>query len=237
MVFVPAGSFLMGSDAGKDYEKPQRTITLTRAYFIDKTEVTAGEYQRCVASGACTLTNIHGPAGGTKAIETLSFHCTGGDPTRAEHPINCLDLSQAETFCKSLSKRLPTEAEWEYAARGTDGRNYPWGESYGGCNQANVGGCARATVAVATRSNGASPFGAVDMAGNVWEWVSDGWDDSPTQHASSTNPLIPRSKTLGVLRGGSWDFSAPSARAFSRLKFSAASGHVSTGVRCAKDAN
>ena len=235
MVFVPNGTFTMGSDEGRGSEKPQRKVTLSRSFFIDKTEVSSANYQRCVSAGACQAASIHGPAAGAKAVAELSHRCTGGDPARSSHPINCVDLAQAEAYCRWQNKRLPTDAEWEYAARGTDGRNYPWGEGYSGCSQADVGGCANGTVAVGTRANNESPFGAMDMAGNVWEWVADGCDDAPAERAGTTDPHLPASKTLGVLRGGSWDFSAPYARTFSRLKFSAASGHVSTGVRCAKD--
>ncbi len=233
MLLVEAGEFTMGSDQGKEFEGPSRKITLTRPYVIDKTEVTAEAYERCVKAGVCTPASIHGPAATTKSITEQGGLCTAGDPERAQHPINCIDQQQARVYCSYVGKRLPTEAEWERAARGVDGRTYPWGEEISACKEAIVGGCLHGTGPVAQRPQSKSPSGALDMAGNVWEWVSDGWDPAP---AGTKDPATP-SAPLGVLRGGGWDFSAPYARTFSRLKFSAASGHVSTGVRCAQDAN
>lgn len=233
MVLVEAGEFTMGSDQGKDFEGPPRKVTLTRPYLIDKTEVTAEAYERCVKDHVCTPATIHGPAATAKSITEQGSLCTAGDPERAQHPINCIDQRQARVYCAYVGKRLPTEAEWERAARGVDGRTYPWGEGISACKEAIVGGCLRGTGAVAQRPQSKSPSGALDMAGNVWEWVSDGWDPAP---AGTTDPTVPTGP-LSVLRGGGWDFSAPYARTFSRLKFTAASGHVSTGVRCAQDAN
>jgi formylglycine-generating enzyme required for sulfatase activity len=234
MVLVRAGVFTMGSDLGKDYERPPRKVTITRPFMIDKTEVTAEAYARCVQAGVCTATSIHGPAASAKAVADQGSLCTAGDPERAQHPINCVDFRQADAYCHYAGKRLPTEAEWEYAARGTDERAYPWGEEVSGCKQAIVGGCLRGTGPVGQRPENKSPSGAFDMAGNVWEWVSDGWDPAPS---GTLDPRLPSSTTLGVLRGGGWDFSAPHARTFSRMKFTTSSGHVSTGMRCARDAD
>lgn len=233
MVLIEAGTFTMGSDQGKDFERPIRKVTITRPFMIDKTEVTADAYDKCVRAGACTPTSIHGPAATSKSIAEQGSLCTAGDPERAFHPINCIDFKQASAYCAHAGKRLPTEAEWERAARGVDGRTYPWGEDISGCREAIVGGCLHRTGPVAERPENKSPSGAYDMAGNVWEWVADGWDPAPS---GTVDPVVPANAALGVLRGGGWDFSAPYARTFSRLKFSAATGHVSTGVRCARDA-
>jgi formylglycine-generating enzyme required for sulfatase activity len=233
MILIPAGTFTMGSDDGKPFERPARRVTITKPFHIDRLEVTAGEYQQCVSAGSCTPSSIHGPSATPESIATQSGLCTARDPAKANYPINCIDRSQAEAYCKFAGKRLPTEAEWEYAARGTDGRVFPWGAKANGCTEAIIGGCLKGPGVAGSHPAGASPFGALDMAGNVWEWVSDTWTDNPAS-LGTTDPRAPPGGALGVLRGGSWDFSAPSAQTFSRLKFSAASGHVSTGVRCAK---
>ena len=161
--------------------------------------------------------------------------CNAQNPQRGDHPVNCVDRQQALVYCSFVDKRLPTESEWEYAARGTDGRIYPWGNDPPKCDKAVVSGCMRVspdaagTRPVGSFPNSASPFGALDMAGNVWEWVSDDWDpQATTLRGSSREP--------GVLRGGSWDFAPTHLKSFVRLKFWAANGHVSTGFRCAKDA-
>ena len=116
MVFVPAGEFTMGSPDGQgdNDEHPQHTVYLN-AFYIDKTEVTAAQYQRCVEAGACSAPDTGG-------------YCTYGAAGKSDHPVNCVDWNQAVAFCRWAGKRLPTEAEWEKAARGTDGRVYPWGD-------------------------------------------------------------------------------------------------------------
>lgn len=162
--------------------------------------------------------------------------CTEQDPAKASIPINCIDYKQAATYCGSLGRRLPTEAEWELAARGTDNRTFPWGEEQPiGCELAATSGCTRKLGPTAIHPKGAGPYGTLDQAGNVWEWVADTWSDDPSK-LSSVDPAAPAPTFLGVLRGGSWDFSGKSSRSFSRLKFSSGSGHVSTGVRCAQTA-
>jgi formylglycine-generating enzyme required for sulfatase activity len=234
MVFVPAATFTMAAEAPDGSGAHAHQVTITRGFFIDKTEVTAGAYAECVTAGQCTPTSIHGPAASPKQIEELSQVCTANDPAKQNYPINCIDYQQAVTYCSVQSKRLPTEAEWELAARGTDNRTYPWGETAPiGCDLAAMSGCIKKLGEVALRPKGASPFGALDMAGNVWEWVEETYNDKP-ETLGNTDPHGPAPKFVGTLRGGSWDFAAKSSRAFSRLKFSSGSGHVSTGVRCAK---
>jgi formylglycine-generating enzyme required for sulfatase activity len=164
MVCVPAGEFIMGSPEGRGNsdEHPQHTVYLD-AFYIDKTEVTAAQYQRCVEAGACSAPNTGG-------------YCTYGVGGKSDHPINCVDWNQAAVYYFWAGKRLPTEAEWEKAARGTDGRIYPWGDAEPDCTKAQLGGCGGQTVTVGTRSTGMSPFGALDMASNVFEWVMDWYD-------------------------------------------------------------
>ena len=249
MVRVPPGMFVMGSDHDGKGEKPPHHVVVTHAFYIDRTEVRADAYATCVAEGACSLNKVH--AG--DLVESI-FGCNT-DKERPKHPANCIDRAQAEKYCAFVKKRLPTEAEWEYAARGNDEREFPWGSTMPTrCSQAILTGMSGAcgerkgTWEVATTADGKSPFGALDMAGNVWEWVADGWDAypaaapvdagatdaSPRAVLDPRSPLVPTGK--GILRGGSWDYSVTSAKTTYRLPFAAVSGNVSTGVRCARDA-
>jgi formylglycine-generating enzyme required for sulfatase activity len=246
MVKVPAGSFGMGSDHDGKGEKPLHQVRLTHAFYMDRTEVRADAYALCVAEGACTLNKVH--AG--DLVETV-WGCNT-DKDRPKHPANCVDRIQAESYCTFVRKRLPTEAEWEYAARGTDNREFPWGNAAPTrCTQAVLTGMTgecgerKGTWEAGTTADGKSPFGVLDMAGNVWEWVSDGWDAYPAADAGRADggaparvdpktPLVKAGK--GILRGGSWDYSVTSAKTTYRLPFAAASGNVSTGFRCARDA-
>ncbi len=249
MVRVPPGMFVMGSDHDGKGERPAHHVVVTHAFYMDRTEVRADAYAVCVADGACSLNKVH--AG--DLVESV-FGCNT-DKERPRHPANCIDRAQAEKYCAFVRKRLPTEAEWEYAARGNDGREFPWGSAVPTrCAQAILTGmfgeCGerKGTREVATTTDGKSPFGALDMAGNVWEWVADGWDaypaaaarDAGAPDASARALLDPRSPFVptgkAILRGGSWDYSVSSAKTTYRLPFAATSGNVSTGVRCARDA-
>lgn len=244
MVPVPAGSFIMGHVNASDTEKPPHKVIITRAFHIDRTEVTAGDYNKCVAASKCTPSSVHGPNMDDAIIAKFAPFCTGSDPSNERKPINCIDFAQAEAYCAFVGKRLPTEAEWEYAARGTDERVYPWGNTNPTCTMGNF---ARTTAECATRSRGttevgafpqyASPFGAFDMAGNVWEWVADVFDPKAYTQETRQDPFVNKPGDQGIMRGGSWDFSASVAKTTFRLKFDRHTGQISSGVRCAKHAN
>jgi formylglycine-generating enzyme required for sulfatase activity len=155
---VPSGDFVMGSEPGDGDtdEEPAHEETV-HAFCMQRTETTSAEYEACVEAGRCR-------AAGT------SEHCTFRDKTKRDHPINCVKWGDADAYCAWIGGRLPTEAEWEYAARGKDGRAYPWGRpapSDRACWLRSAGTCAVGSIAA-----GASPFGLLDMAGNVWEWTS-----------------------------------------------------------------
>jgi formylglycine-generating enzyme required for sulfatase activity len=247
MVKVPAGTFVMGSDRDGKTEKPAHAVRLTRAFYMDRIEVRADAYAACVEDGACPVNRVH--SGGI--VET-AYGCNT-DKERPTHPANCIDRIQAEKYCASVRKRLPTEAEWEYAARGTDGREFPWGNTPPStCAMAILtgmtGACGdrKGTWEVGTTADGKSAFGALDMAGNVWEWVADGWEAYPSNtsgagaadggSAALVDPQTALQPTgRGILRGGSWDYSVGSAKVTYRLPFAAASGNVSIGFRCARD--
>jgi formylglycine-generating enzyme required for sulfatase activity/serine/threonine protein kinase len=243
MVRVPAGTFTMGTDKEDRGDGPAHTVRITKAFYIDRTEVTAEMYSACVEEGSCTPNRVHPltKAGEGDSVEAASGCNTGKDQPR--HPINCVDRVQAERFCTYAQKRLPTEAEWEYAARGADGREYPWGDTPPTtCSMANLSGLTgdcrdrKGTGEVGKTAPGRSPFGALDMAGNVWEWVADGYEPYPTGERTDPRGALTAPSAKGVLRGGSWDQPPTSAKATYRFPLAADIGNIGTGFRCARDA-
>ncbi len=212
MVEVPAGRFFMGCNEKVDHEcygdeKPGKTIELP-TFFIDRTEVTVDQYAACVKDGRCSEPNTGGS-------------CTWKAAGKEDHPVNCVDWEQARTYCTWAKKRLPKEAEWEKAARGADGRKYPWGNENPGRTRANLGGDEDGfgmTSPVGEFPSGASPYGALDMSGNVWEWTDDWYD------IGKTRPL----------RGGAWNKVPRLARASYRNNFFRPSARRDIiGFRCA----
>ncbi|HPL80999.1 MAG TPA: bifunctional serine/threonine-protein kinase/formylglycine-generating enzyme family protein, partial [Anaerolineaceae bacterium] len=158
MVYVPEGTFTMGSN-NVDYEKPAREVYLD-AYWIDKYEVSNAQYKICVEAGECNEPQS------TDRYNNSNY---------ANHPVVNVDWHQASAYCEWAGGRLPTEAEWEKAARGPNGNKYPWGNDSPSCSLVNYGGCIDDTTVVGSYPAGASYYGAMDMAGNVWEWVNDWW--------------------------------------------------------------
>lgn len=162
MVYVPGGTFMMGMPASITQGAPPQQQTIG-SFFLDRLEVTTGAYLACVKAGSCEP-----PA--------QKPGCNGSaKKPKVAHPINCLTKQQAEGYCAQQGKRLPTQAEWEFAARGTDGRIYPWGDDLPSeqlCWQGRKGAETEMTCPVGSYPQGASPFGALDMAGNVAEWTS-----------------------------------------------------------------
>jgi formylglycine-generating enzyme len=257
MVLVPAGRFVMGSphNIGEPHEHPMHDVTLS-AYCIDRTEVTVNLYAACVRAGDCTASRLTVSWSGYSADELMLFSrfCNGND--RPDHPINCIDWDQATAYCKWAGRRLPTEAEWEYAARGTDGRTYPWGNEVPSAKRLNA--CGAECVAMANRDldrswtgmhdgndawettapvgsfrEGASPFGALDMAGNVHEWTAD-WYGAYSS-AASMNPHGAEMGSGRVFRGGSWDTNAvDTVRASNRDGTAPSTRRALIGFRCVR---
>ncbi len=217
MCLIPAGTFQMGSTNGASDEQPVHAVTLA-AFELDEFEVTVSQYAACVTAGGCTA------AGGS----AVSSYCNAGVSGRDNHPINCVDWNQATTYCAWAGKRLPTEEEWEYAARGTDGREYPWGNAAPG-NQLcwSGGGTNRSsTCAVGSYPSGKSPFGVQDMSGNVWEWVSSLYASSYSSQPTGT---------ARVGRGGSWFSNAASdVRSANRGSHASSRQSFVLGFRCAR---
>ncbi len=216
-VYVPAGEFEMGSDADdalaecqkfrtdckRDWftdEEPIHTVNLD-AYWIDQTEVTNEMYAKCVSAGDCDSPNS------TDSYTRDSYY---GNVEFDNYPVMYVSWHDANAYCTWAERRLPTEAEWEKAARGTDGRTYPWGneidESYANYNQ-NVGD----TTAVGSYESGKSFYGAYDMAGNLWEWTSSLYQSYPYDAEDGRENLSGDGSR--VLRGGSWDVDVNFARA------------------------
>jgi formylglycine-generating enzyme required for sulfatase activity len=231
---VPAGDFHMGCNNAVDlecdqngYEDPYHVAT-PAAFKIDKYEVTVSQYAACNTASPSTCT-----APGT------SVNCNWGVAGRENHPINCTDWSQAKAYCVWAGKRLPTEAEWEKAARGTDGRKYPWGDAALDCSYAvySLIPCpVTSTATVGSKPQGVSPYGAMDMVGNISEWVEDDWHDNYTGAPVNGSAWIdsPRA-TNRVLRGGSWESVVQSQlRCSFRGNFDPTGKYSHYGFRCAK---
>lgn len=232
-VSVPAGSYKRGSRTGDGDEMPVRTVFVS-AFAIDRTEVTVSAYRRCVEAGRCTPPNTTGQFCGGE-FRSANNWIVGG---RGDHPINCVNWQQANDYCAWKGMRLPTEAEWEMAARGTDGRKYPWGNDTPTCGRAVIReegrGCGtNATMSVGSKPAGASPFGALDMAGNVFEWVQDKYNKNFYARGPTENPKGPPGGRKRVLRGGSWFNPAGTQRSSDRSFNPAGKAFVYVGFRCA----
>ncbi|HOU91233.1 MAG TPA: formylglycine-generating enzyme family protein, partial [Polyangiaceae bacterium] len=203
-----------------------REVVISRRFEIDATEVTVSAYRTCVQAGQCT-------ASGTDSL------CT----TAPSLPVTCVTQRQADTYCRFSGKRLPSEAEWEYAARGADGRKYPWGNATPTCDRAAfgdtaTGACARGErgpLPVGSFPSGASQAGALDLAGNVREWVADGWIPNLSGLGKGTNPVVSHDiAPSGVVRGGSWISPPGELRATYRAPLDQKTGDPHTGFRCVR---
>jgi formylglycine-generating enzyme required for sulfatase activity len=227
MVAVPEGDFLMGAsgtDALED-ERPQHRVWLDR-FEIDLHEVTTVQY------AAFLRQDKRIPPWQWEAVD-LSIH--------QDRPVIGVSWSDADAYCRWSGKRLPTEAEWEKAARGTDARLYPWGNQSPTPARANFALGARfsysqALMPVMQYESGVSPYGLHHMAGNVWEWVADWYDASYYDRSPERNPSGPPAGSFKVLRGGSWSDLPKYLLTYGRFKLSPDTRNSYTGFRCARSA-
>lgn len=184
LAVVSGGTALIGSE---DLPNTQPVINVEIGMFcIDVTEVTVTQYRECVDAGACQPPSWQSWPG-----------CRWEDPEVGDHPINCVDQARAQDFCAWAGKRLPSEIEWEYAARGPEGRLFPWGDELPNSTRLNYANQVAATAPVGSFPAGATPEGVVDLAGNVWEWTASEWCETYAPDALCTASNY-------VARGGSW---------------------------------
>jgi formylglycine-generating enzyme required for sulfatase activity len=224
MALVPAGEFSMGSLQGNLDERPQKRIHLD-AFYIDKLETTVGRYGKYLVA-----TGDDPPDSWSQVDPTLD----------SDYPVVGVDWDQATRYCKWAGKRLPTEAEWEKAARGTDGRTYPWGSTGQPQQFANLGkggtfGYSKSLAKVGSYEGGRSPYEVYDMIGNVWEWTADWYDQKYYQTMPEKNPKGPEKGEARVIRGGSWARTPLVSRVSARNRAAPSSQTTSLGFRCAKD--
>jgi formylglycine-generating enzyme required for sulfatase activity len=226
----------MGSTAGDNDERPVHTVALN-GFWLDQMEVTNAQFamflnnESKLTNGSSTWLNMESESC-LIVEEEGEFQPKSG---YADHPVIEVSWYGAEAYCKWAGVRLPTEAEWEYAARGPEGYTYPWGNKEPSCDLAQYRDCSGRTVPVSSFPDGASWCDALDMAGNVWEWVDDWYDNNYYDISPSENPPGPISGKYRVLRGGSW-FNYPNfVRAASRYWILPDLSKDNCGFRCAWD--
>lgn len=235
MVLIPAGPFLMGSNDGLPNERPEHTVTL-KAYYIDLYEVTAGRYQKFIESARHNLP----PTWDDEVAQAMG-----------DLPAVGMSWNDAAAYCKWAGRRLPTEAEWEKAARGTDGRRYPWGHMQPFVDIANYNrglwvseavtlvpvnsGVEGMSVRHGLKEGGRSPYGLYHMAGNAAEWVNDWYDREYYQKSPDRDPPGPATGDKRVIRGGSWADLPTALRVTSRMSAEPDFEDRTIGFRCAMD--
>jgi formylglycine-generating enzyme required for sulfatase activity len=258
MVYIAGGQFFMGSDDGLPMEKPSHNVKLS-PFCIGVHEVTTSKYLACSEQGKCKRASKVNEWEGISNADRKAYDplCNIGDVEgRGEHPINCVDWARADTYCRANDGRLPTEAEWEFAARGPDGRQYPWGDEPPSAQYLNACGpeCVAwgrahgapqkamyksddgwaTTAPVGSFPAGKSRYGLMDVVGNVWEWVGDWY--ATYGDGSAVDPKGPEAGKGKVMRGGSWNGAEASwVRPTFRFWNDPTSSSYGVGFRCAAD--
>jgi len=224
MIYIPAAEIMMGDEKGDIDEKPAHVVYVD-GFYIDQYEVTNEFYAICVNEGVCREPESIG--------ETNMSSKYYYDPQYAKYPINTVNWHMAKTYCEWRGARLPTEPEWELAARGTDGRLYPWGDEID-CSYANYRNCNRQPVEVGSYETGKSVYGVYDMAGNVWEWVADKFQHYP--YVANYDGQVTEYDSR-VVRGGGWKDDPQSLRSSNRsyLHPWLFYDYETVGFRCARD--
>jgi len=218
MILIPGGTFMMGDTQGdgNSDEKPTSRVSLD-PFWLDRTEVTSAQFARFVR------------AGGYRPQGEWQREAGGKD----QHPVVFVTWHDAVAYCRWAGKRLPTEAEWEYAARGADGRKYPWGNAWDESRaRFSEKRGSETTAPVGSYPTGASPFGVLDLAGNVWEWTSSLYKPYPYVTGDARGDLAPTGSR--VVRGGSWGDDPGDLRSTYRAWLDPASRFNVLGFRCAR---
>ena len=241
-VLVPAGEFLMGSEPGKDpffwgAEGPEHTVYLDK-YWIYRTEVTNEMYQLCVEDQKCPRPQY------LYSVDAEDYY---GNPEYDDYPVIHVTFTHAQSYCNWAGGKLPSEAQWEKAARGSEGYMFPWGDDPPDVDLVNLcdSSCARGserenhfsdgypgTSPVGSFPNGASPYGALDMAGNVWEWTFDYFQSTYYSISPNENPKGPATGTTRTIRGGSWFNPTSGVRAAARTSLTPQKILDTLGFRC-----
>ena len=231
MVYFPAGEFEMGSPkgTGKKNEYPNHKVYLD-AFYLDRFEVTFADFEAYLASHSKKYPTITGWIRRKARVDMIN------------KPIFGLQWKRCRNYCEWRKKRMPTEAEWERAARGTENRIYPWGNEPPDKNRANFGKCCfvkkgKVHTEIGNYEKGKTPEGISDLGGNVAEWVSDWYDKKYYQMAPYKNPKGPKKGKYHVIRGGAWNSLPMYLRSSSRYGDSDGKDYYGIGCRCAKDAD
>jgi formylglycine-generating enzyme required for sulfatase activity len=220
---VAGGAFDMGVTGGTDF--PLHNVTLA-AFNLDRLEVSNALYQACVGSGCCTPPTYDGSYSAREPYY--------GNLRYADYPVIFVTWAQAQQYCAGLGKGLPTEAQWEFAARGTDGRTYPWGTTTPTSANAHFNvGLDGDTASVGSHGAGVSPAGAEDLAGNVWEWVGDWYSATYYTESPAADPPGPATGAARVVRGGSFGSGAEQLFSYYRMWFLPGESYSNVGFRCA----
>jgi formylglycine-generating enzyme required for sulfatase activity len=223
MRYVPAGPFKMGSNDGESDEKPANTVEID-SYWIDQTEVTIKMYALCVHSGVC-----NSPVNNSASPDIVNYY---GNPKYDDYPVIQISWSQAKSYCEWAGRRLPSEKEWEKAARGRDARTYPWGNEVNGlyANYGQSNGNETGTMKVGSFRGIETPYEVYDMAGNVWEWVADWYDVYPQGDVNASSYF---GESYRGVRGGAWNSFIQDVRSFSRDGRNPTIAFFDVGFRCA----
>ncbi|HQN71802.1 MAG TPA: SUMF1/EgtB/PvdO family nonheme iron enzyme [bacterium] len=252
---IPGGTFFMGCNDVLDNncaesEKPGHIIELS-PYSIATYEITVAQYETCIEAGFCRMDN---PEYFDYKTYILNFRCNIGSPRGVSHPANCISYYGAEAFCKFIGARLPTEAQWEKAARGgcefyenceAETQIFPWGNEMATCDTAvmmdalsGIPGCETGgTMFVGSKPMGVSPYGLFDMSGNAWEWTSDWFDPGYYNNSLEKDPQGPETGREKVLKGGSCNFSSNAIRPSYRYNVYPNVNYTYGGFRCVKTHN
>jgi len=238
MVLIPATKYMMGCDPEHNNgyscppdELPQHEVSLS-AYAIDIHEVTNAQYAACVAAGACAA---------PVAIASQAREDYYTNTKLTNYPMINVKWEAAQAYCTWAGKRLPTEAEWELAAKGSTPKAYAWGDEAPDCSKANIyqnafmSACVGDTVAVGSYPAGASEFRVMDMTGNVWEWVADNYVEGFYSLSPTENPLAVEANQVNVVRGGGWASNWLAVRVTSRAYDLSLYSGPDLGFRCAMD--